>query len=105
MKIKKGDNCIVVSGKDKGKQGKVARALPSSDQVILEGVNVKTVHRKTNKQTKQGGGIVQMSAPIHVSNVMLVDPKDSKPTRVGKTFDESKKEWVRVAKRSGTKLA
>ena len=105
MKLKKGDSVIVVSGKDKGKSGKIARALPVVEQVIIEGVNTKTRHVKTNKQTKQGGGIITMNAPIHVSNVMLLDPKDNKPTRVGKTFDETKKKWVRVAKRSGTTLS
>lgn len=95
----------MTTGKDKGKTGKVARAFPDDDTVIIENVNVKKRHIKTNKQTKQGGGIIDMASPVHVSNVMLVDPKDNKPTRVGKVFDEAKKKWVRVAKRSGTKLA
>lgn len=95
----------MTTGKDKGKTGKVARAFPEDEKVIIDGVNVKKRHIKTNKQTKQGGGIIDMASPIHVSNVMLVDPKSNKPTRTGKVFDESKKKWVRVAKKSGTKLA
>ncbi len=104
MRIKKGDNVIVVAGKDRGKTGKVVRALPRESMVVVEGLNQKTRHLKTNKQTKQGGGIVKVSAPLHVSNVMLVDPKSGKPTRVGKTLDQKGK-LVRIAKKSGTKLS
>ncbi len=105
MKIKKGDTVIVRAGKGRGKTGKVVRALPGTDQVIIEGVNVQKRHEKARKNTKQGAGIVEVAAPIHVSNVALVDPKTNKATRVGKLFDESKKKFVRVAKKSGTKLS
>lgn len=105
MKIKKGDNIIVLSGKDRGKTGKVVRAFPALDAVVVEGVNVKKRHQKTNRQTKQGGGIVEKAMPLHVSNVALVDPKTGKATRVGRTYDENKKAWTRVAKKSGTVLA
>ena len=95
---------MVMAGKDKGKTGKVLRALPSTQQVIVEGMNMQKHHQKTKKDTKQGGGIVEVSAPIHVSNVMIMDPKDNKPTRVGVVRDESSKKNVRTTKRSGSTL-
>jgi large subunit ribosomal protein L24 len=105
MKIKKGDNIIVLTGKDKGKTGKVSRALPNNGTVIVEGVNLMKRHQKTNRQTSQGGGIIEKAMPLDVSNVALVDPKIGKATRVAKKFDEAKKKWVRVTKKSGTVLA
>lgn len=105
MKIKKGDNIIVLTGKDKGKTGKVAHAFPSDGTVIIEGINLRKRHQKTNRQTKQGGGIVEKAMPLDVSNVAVVDPKTGKATRVAKKFDEAKKKWVRVTKKSGTVLA
>jgi len=104
MKIKKGDNVIVIAGKDKGKTGKVARAFPRTMQVLIDGVHMQKRHRKAGKNEKQGGGIVELAAPIHVSNVQLVDPKTNKPTRVGITKDEKSNKNVRVAKKSGTQL-
>ncbi len=95
---------LVIAGKDRGKTGKVSRALPREERVVIEGLNQKTRHLKTNKQTKQGGGIVKQSAPIHVSNVMLIDPKSGKRTRVGKTLG-AKEKLVRVAKKSGAHLS
>jgi large subunit ribosomal protein L24 len=102
MRIHKGDNVRVLAGKDKGKTGKIVRALPRTSQVIIEGVNIQKRHQKAKRDNKQGGGIVPVAAPIHVSNVQLIDPKDNKPTRVG-VVREGKKN-IRVAKRSGTKL-
>ena len=104
MRIHKGDTVKVIAGKDRTKTGKVVRAFPRTDQVIVEGVNVKKRHLKPNKQTKQGGGIVEVASPVHVSNVQLMDPKKSVPTRVGAVFDEAKKKNVRVTKKSGTTL-
>jgi large subunit ribosomal protein L24 len=104
MKIKKNDNVMIMTGKDKGKTGKVLRAIPATDQVIVEGANVKKRHKKTNKNTKQGGGVVDVSAPIHVSNVQVVDPKTKKPTRIGIEKDETTKKNIRVTKKSGSKL-
>jgi large subunit ribosomal protein L24 len=104
MKIKKGDNVIVIAGKDKGKTGKVVRALPEINKVIVEGVNVHKRHLKAKTNTKQGGGIVDITAPIHVSNVQIVDPKTGKGTRVGVTIDVNKNTRVRVTKKSGTIL-
>ena len=78
MKIKKGDNVRVIAGKDKGKTGTVVRAFPREDRVIIDGVNIQKQHRKVKKGEAQGGGIVSVSAPIHVSNVALVDKKAGK---------------------------
>lgn len=104
MKIKKGDKVIVIAGKDKGKTGTVVRALPEFDKVVVEGVNIRKRHLKAKTNTKQGGGIVDMTAPIHVSNVQIVDPKTNKPTRIGIKVDTDKNTRVRVTKKSGTIL-
>lgn len=102
MNIKKDDLVEVISGKDKGKQGKVLRAFPSKNKVIVEGVAIiKKAVRPT--QTNQQGGIVSKEAAIDASNVALVDPKSGKPTRVGYRFDE-KGNKLRFAKRSGETL-
>lgn len=104
MKIHKNDNVKVIAGKDKGKTGKVLRTFPSEGKVIVQDVNVQKHHQKAKKDTKQGGGIVDVSAPIHVSNVQLLDPKNNKPTRVGIRKDETTKKNVRYAKKSDTTL-
>jgi large subunit ribosomal protein L24 len=95
---------MVMAGKDKGKSGKVLRALPKTMQVIVEGMNVQKHHTKAKRDTKQGSGIVEVSAPIHVSNVMVMDPKENKPTRVGIVRDEASKKNVRTTKKSGSTL-
>ena len=104
MKIKKGDLVQVITGKDKGKQGKVIRALPREDRVLVEGVNRVKKHTKVgqNNRGSKTGGIITTEAPIHVSNVMLVVDKDGKkvPTRVGYRFDEDGNK-IRVARRTG----
>ncbi|WP_337996996.1 50S ribosomal protein L24 [Oleispirillum naphthae] len=100
-KIKKGDFVVVLAGKDKGKKGEVMRSLPSASRVVVQGVNV--VKRHTRPSQMSAGGIVEKEAPIHVSNVAHVDPKEGKPTRVGfKTLEDGRK--VRVAKLSGEVL-
>lgn len=104
MKIHKNDTVKILAGKDKGKTGKVLRALPREESVIVQGMNIQKRHQKTKKDTKQGGGIVDVSAPIHVSNVQLVDPKTNTPTRVGVTRDATTGKNVRVAKKSETVL-
>lgn len=101
MKIKKGDNVKVIAGKDKGKTGKVIRAFPRADKIIMEGVNVQKRHRRPT-QANQHGQIVDKTLPIHVSNVMVIDPKTSKPTRIGSKVVDGKK--VRIARGSGVKL-
>ena len=104
MKIHKDDKVKIIAGKDKGKTGKVLRTFPSEKKVIVEGMNIQKRHQKTKKETNQGGGIIDVFAPIHVSNVQLIDPKDNKPTRIGIVRDESSKKNVRMAKKSGTRL-
>ena len=95
MKIKKGDKVIVIAGADKGKTGVVQKAYPRLDRVVVEGVNVHKKHKKPT-QTNPEGSIVDIYAPIHVSNVALVDPKTKKATRVG--YEVVKGEKVRVTK-------
>lgn len=98
MKIKKNDNVMVMAGKDKGKTGKVMQVLPEENKVVVEGVNKTVKHAKTRKQGEKGQKI-DFFGPIHASNVMLVDPKSGKPTRVGwKVMEDGRK--VRVAKNS-----
>ena len=101
MKIKKGDMVQVIAGKDKGAQGKVIEAYPKRDKVLVEGVNrvKKHVANSYNERGAESGGIVTQEAPIHISNVMLLD-SDGTPTRVGYRFDEDGKK-VRVAKSNG----
>ena len=101
MRIKKGDNIIVISGKDKGKTGKVSKALPSENKIVVEGINVKKKHQRP-KRANQKGQIISIASPLHVSNVMILDSKTGKGTRVGAKILEGKK--VRVAKKSGTLL-
>jgi large subunit ribosomal protein L24 len=101
-RLKKGDQVIVIAGKNKGKTGAVERVDRKHDKIYVSGVNTVKRHTKPSVTSPQGG-IVEKIAPLHVCNVMLLDPKDKKPTRVGfKTVDGKK---VRVAKRSGTVLA
>ena len=100
MKIKKGDEVIVISGKYKGAKGKVLEACPSESRVVVEGINRHKWHVKPTQE--QPGHIVDREAPIHVSNVALVDPKTKKATRVGYKIDGDKK--VRIAKKSGAEL-
>ena len=97
-RIKKGDSVVVLSGKDKGKTGTVARVMPKDGKVVVEGVNIAARHRKPN-QTNPQGGIDRFEAPLHVSKVALADPKDGKPTRVRFETKDGKK--VRVAVKSG----
>ncbi len=104
MRIHKNDKVMVIAGKDKGKTGKVLRAFPREEKVIVDGVNIQKHHNKTDSSTSQGGGIVDVFAPIHVSNVQILDPKTNKPTRIKMERNEGAKKNVRVTKDSGTKL-
>ena len=97
MKIKKGDQVIVITGRDKGKTGEVTKAMPKESKVLVSGINL--VKRHTKPTQESAGGIISKEAPIHVSNVALIDPKDGKATRVGFKVEDGKK--VRVSKRSG----
>lgn len=98
MKIKKGDQVQVIAGKDRGKRGAVTRVFPEADRVVVEGVNIGKRHRKA-KTAGEKGERVEMAMPIHVSNVMLVDPETGKPTRIGYQMNGAEK--VRVSKKSG----
>ena len=102
MKIHKGDTVLVISGKDKGAKGKVIQAYPTRNKVLVEGVNRIKKHTpiSTNQRGARSGGIVTQEAPIHVSNVMVVD-SDGKPTRVGYRVDEESGKRVRISKRNG----
>ena len=105
VKIRRDDEVIVISGKDNGKSGKVLRVDPAKQRVYVEGLNI--IKRHTRPSAVPGspnaaGGVIEREGPIHVSNVMLIDPKDKKPTRVGISRENGKR--FRVAKRSGSKL-
>jgi len=103
MKIKKGDNVQIISGKDAGKQGRVLRINRDRDRLVVEGVNMIKRHTRPNPQKKIQGGIVEREAAIHVSNVMVVSPDSGRPTRVGyKILDDGRK--VRVSKVDGAIL-
>ena len=97
-KIKKGDEVVVLSGKDKGRTGTVQQVMPKDGKVLVEGINVATRHRKPSQANPQGG-IERLPAPMHLSKVALADPKDGKPTRV--RFEEKDGKKVRVAVKSG----
>ncbi len=98
FKIKAGDKVVVIAGKDKGKVGKVLKVLPEQERVIVEGVRIVKKHLRPSAKHPEGG-IIEKEAPIHISNVMLVDPRTGEPTRVGIKFVDGKK--VRYAKKSG----
>jgi large subunit ribosomal protein L24 len=101
FKIKKGDKVVVITGRDKGKSGEVLRVLRDADRVLVQGVNM--IKRHTRPAAGQTGGIVEKEAAIHISNVAHIDPKSSKPTRVGyKVLGDGRK--VRFARRSGEVL-
>jgi large subunit ribosomal protein L24 len=104
VKVHKGDTVLVISGKDKGARGKVLAALPKEDKVIVEGVNRVKKHTRirTTQRGAKTGGIVTQEAPIHVSNVMVVDA-DGHPSRLGSRIDENGVK-VRVSRRSGKDL-
>ncbi len=98
MNIKKGDTVIVTTGKDKNKEGKVIKTFRDTDKVLVDGVNIVKKHLKPS-QVNPDGGIIEKEAAIHVSNVMIKDPKTGKPSKIGKKIVDGKK--VRYAKASG----
>ncbi len=101
--IRTGDEVIVISGKDRGKVGEVIKVLPEQERVIVEDMNMAVRHKREQRQGGPSGRIKQ-EAPIHVSNVMIVDPETGERTRVGREYDDNQEEWVRVTKKSGTRL-
>jgi large subunit ribosomal protein L24 len=102
MHIKKGDIVEVIAGNDRGVRGEVIRVIPRDNRVVVKGVNMVKKHQKPRQggRSQVQGGIIEFEAPIHVSNVMLVDPESDRPTRVGVREDENGQK-VRFAKRSG----
>jgi large subunit ribosomal protein L24 len=106
-RIKTGDDVVVVGGKDRGKRGKVLRVEPAKERLYVEGLNIIKRHQRPQQvagaqRAEQVGGVIEKEGPIHISNVMLADPKDGKPTRIGVEIEDGKR--YRVAKRSGTRL-
>jgi large subunit ribosomal protein L24 len=107
LKIRRDDTVVVIAGKDRGKVGKVLRVDPKRERVYVEGLNLVKRHERPHQvrgaqRSEQVGGVIEKEGAIHVSNVMLVDPKDNRPTRVGVVREDGTRR--RVAKRSGTKL-
>jgi len=102
-RIRKGDEVVVTSGKDRGRKGRVLRVDPVKERVTVEGVNIVKRHqRPTPGRPDAIAGVIEREGPIHISNVMLLDPKDGKPTRVGFELQEGKR--YRVARRSGSRI-
>jgi large subunit ribosomal protein L24 len=106
-RIKAGDQVVVVGGKDRGKKGTVLRVEPGKSRLYVEGLNIIKRHQRPQQvagaqRAEQVGGVIEREGPIHISNVMLLDPKDGKPTRLGIEIEDGKR--YRVARRSGTRL-
>ena len=101
MNFKTGDKVVVITGKDKGKEGTITKTLRAENKVIVEGVNIVKKHMKP--QGNQPGSIVEVEAPIHASNVMIIDPKTKKGTRIGHEIDKKGKK-IRVSKKSNSAL-
>ncbi len=103
-RIRRDDEVLVIGGKDRGKRGKVLRVEPKKDRVYVEGLNIVKRHQRPTQTAagQQAGGVIEREGPIHISNVMLIDPKDGKPTRVGIELEDGKR--LRIAKRSGARL-
>ena len=107
MHIRKGDQVEVISGKDKGKRGRVLRVVRDKERVIVEGVNMVKKHARPNPRLGVKGGILEREAPLHVSNLQPIDPQTGKPTRVGHkllVLADGKRKKVRIARRSGAEL-
>lgn len=97
LHIRKGDRVMVIAGDDKGKVGEVLELLPDQNRAVVDNVQVRKKHRKPTNENP--GGIVEISAPVHLSNLMLIDPKSGEPTRIGRKLEDGK--IVRFAKSSG----
>jgi len=102
LHIKKGDTVIVNTGNNKGKKGRVLEIFTKTDRAIVEGVNMMKKHTKPNAESPQGG-IIEKEAPVHISNLMLVDPKSGEATRIGRRLDDNGK-LVRFSKKSGEEI-
>ena len=102
MNFKVGDEVVVITGSDKGKTGKILKVLRSENKVVVEGVKIVKKHQKPTGQ--ETGGILEREAPINASNVMIVDPKTKKRTRIGHTTDPKTNKKIRIAKKSNEKI-
>jgi large subunit ribosomal protein L24 len=102
MKVRRDDQVVVISGKDRGKTGRVLRVEPAKERVYVEGLNIVKRHQRPRPGTTDPGGVVEKEGPIHVSNVMLLDPTDNKPTRVAILREDGKR--FRVSRRTGNRL-
>jgi large subunit ribosomal protein L24 len=102
LRVRRDDQVIVISGKDRGKTGRILRVDPKNERVYVEGLNIVKRHTKPRPGSTDPGGIVESEGPIHVSNVMLLDPQDNKPTRVAISREDGKR--VRVSAKTGKKL-
>lgn len=102
MNFKVGDEVVVITGSDKGKKGKIIKTFKAENKVIVEGVHVVKKHKKPTGQ--ETGGIVEIAAPINASNVMIIDPKTKKRTRIGHTTDSKTGKKIRITKKSNEKL-
>jgi large subunit ribosomal protein L24 len=100
LHIKRDDIVRVLSGKDRGSEGRVLVVYPQTQRAIVEGANLVSKHMRPT-QENPNGGIIEQEAPIHISNLMLIDPSTKEPTRVGRQRNENGKGWVRVSKKSG----
>ncbi len=102
LKVRRDDQVIVISGKDRGKTGRILRVDPAKQRVYVEGLNIVKRHQRPRPGSTDPGGVVEKEGPIHISNVMLLDPQDNKPTRVGISREDGKR--FRVARTTGSKL-
>jgi large subunit ribosomal protein L24 len=102
LKIRRDDQVLVISGKDRGKTGRILRVDPKTERVYVEGLNIVKRHQRPRPGTTDPGGVVEKEGPIHISNVMLVDPQDNTPSRAGVTREDGKR--FRVLKKSGNRL-
>jgi large subunit ribosomal protein L24 len=102
LRIRRDDTVLVISGKDRGKTGRVLEVDPKAERVFVEGLNIVKRHQRPRPGSTDPGGVIEKPGPIHISNVMLIDPSDSKPTKVGIVREDGKR--FRVAKRTGNRL-
>ena len=102
MNFKVGDEVVVIAGVDKGKKGKIIKTMKKENKVVVEGVNIRKKHQKPTGQ--ETGGIIDITAPIHASNVMIIDPKTKEKTRIGHTTDPKTNKKIRIAKKSNAKI-
>ncbi len=102
LKIRRDDQVLVISGKDRGKTGRVIEVDPKKQRVFVEGLNIVKRHQRPRPGTTDPGGVIEKPGPIHISNVMLIDPSDNKPTKVGVVREDGKR--YRVARRTGNRI-